>query len=115
MAQLPAGKTNKTRLRAMKDSSIEFDDEVPELTPARLKKMGRPVVRMRGKRGPQKTPTKVLISLRIDRDVLEAYKATGSGYLSLMNSALRTTLHSSRAGNSSGSIPVEAKRAVRRS
>ena len=115
MAQLPAGKTNKTKLRAMKDSSIEFDDEVPELTPARLKKMGRPVVRMRGQRGPQKTPTKILISLRIDRDVLEAYKATGAGYLSLMNNALRTTLQSGLAGKATGSMPVEAKRAGRRS
>lgn len=102
------------KLRAMKDSAIEFDDEVPELTPSRLKKMGRPVVRLRGQRGPQKTPTKILISLRIDRDVLEAYKATGDGYLSRMNSALRTTLQAGVAGKSKVSISAATKRSRQR-
>lgn len=115
MAQLPAGKTNMTKLRAMKDSSIEFDDEVPELTPARRKKMGRPVVRMRGQRGPQKTPTKIQISLRIDRDVLEAYKATGAGYLSLMNDALRKTLQTGLVSKAKASPSIAAKGTARRS
>lgn len=103
------------KLRAMKNSAIEFDDEVPELTPARLKKMGQPVVRMRGQRGPQKTPTKILISLRVDRDVLEAYKATGDGYLSLMNSALRTTLQARLTSKAKASISVAKKRTGQRS
>ena len=104
-----------TKLREMKDSSIEFDDEVPELTPARIKKMGRPVVRMRGQRGPQKTPTKIQISLRIDRDVLEAYKATGAGYLSLMNNALRATLQTGFVSKAKTPVSVAAKRTGRRS
>lgn len=41
------------------------------------------------KRGPQKSPTKKLISLRIDHDVLEAFKATGAGWQARMNEALR--------------------------
>ena len=115
MDRLPTGKTNMVKLRATKDSAIEFDAEVPELTPARLKKMGRPVVRMRGQRGPQKTPTKVQISLRIDRDVLEAYKATGEGYLSRMNSALRTTLQTGLIRKPKATIPDATKRAGLRS
>ena len=95
---LPVGKTDVAELRAMKDNAIQFDDEVPELTPKMLKKLGKPVVRLRGQRGPQKAPTKIQISLRVDRDVLEAYKATGEGYLSLMNKALRATLKADGSG-----------------
>ncbi|MGH7814966.1 MAG: BrnA antitoxin family protein [Candidatus Binataceae bacterium] len=46
-------------------------------------------VRRRGQRGPQKRPKKVPISIRIDRDVLAAYCATGRGYQARMNQALR--------------------------
>jgi uncharacterized protein (DUF4415 family) len=46
-------------------------------------------VRRRGERGPQKTPKKVPVSLRIDQDVLDAYTATGKGYQGRMNQALR--------------------------
>ena len=45
--------------------------------------------RKRGQRGPQKTPAKVPMSLRIDRDVLAFYKAAGRGWQSRMNEALR--------------------------
>jgi uncharacterized protein (DUF4415 family) len=45
--------------------------------------------RMRGQRGPQKSPTKELISLRIDRDVLSALRATGLGWQTRANDALR--------------------------
>ena len=101
--KLPPGKTDIAKVRALKSSAIQFDDEAPELTPTMLKKLGKPVVRLRGQRGPQKTPTKIQISLRVDRDVLEAYKATGEGYLTLMNSALRASLQttSKRAGQRS--------------
>jgi uncharacterized protein (DUF4415 family) len=43
-------------------------------------------------RGPQKSPTKVAISLRVDRDVLERYRATGPGWQGRMNEALRKAL-----------------------
>lgn len=45
--------------------------------------------RYRGQRGPQRTPTKELISLRIDRDVAAAYRATGPGWQARANEALR--------------------------
>jgi uncharacterized protein (DUF4415 family) len=45
--------------------------------------------RKRGQRGPQKTPTKKPVTIRIDRDVLDRYKATGAGWQSRMNEALR--------------------------
>ena len=48
------------------------------------------VRRYRGQRGPQKAPTKQLISLRVDRDVVAAYRATGSGWQVRANEALRS-------------------------
>jgi uncharacterized protein (DUF4415 family) len=40
-------------------------------------------------RGPQKAPTKQLVSLRVDRDVIAKFKAEGEGWQSRMNAALR--------------------------
>ena len=44
------------------------------------------------KRGPQKAPTKAFISLRIDQDVLERFKADGPGWQSRINDALRKAI-----------------------
>ncbi len=43
-------------------------------------------------RGVQKAPTKQAISLRIDADVLERYRATGPGWQGRMNDALRKAI-----------------------
>jgi uncharacterized protein (DUF4415 family) len=45
--------------------------------------------RKRGQRGAQKTPTKVPVKLRVDPDVLQAYKDTGDGYQTRMAEVLR--------------------------
>ena len=50
------------------------------------------VKRRRGQRGPQKAPVKKAITLRIDPDILARYKATGPGWQSRMNEALRRSL-----------------------
>ena len=47
------------------------------------------VRRSRGQRGPQRSPTKELISLRVDRDVVAAYRATGTGWQTRANEALK--------------------------
>ena len=49
--------------------------------------LGPPVMR-RG-RGPQKAPTKVLTTLRLDADVIAFFRAQGAGYQSRINEALR--------------------------
>jgi uncharacterized protein (DUF4415 family) len=41
------------------------------------------------RRGKQKTPTKQPVSLRLDADVVDAYKAMGEGWQRQMNSDLR--------------------------
>ena len=82
-----------------KATEPEWNDS-PEWTAEAVKK-ARPVreahpdlaawseKRKRGQRGPQKAPVKVPIKLRVDPDVLNAYKATGSGYQTRMAEALR--------------------------
>jgi uncharacterized protein (DUF4415 family) len=40
-------------------------------------------------RGPQKTPTKEAVSLRLDRDVVEHYRAKGPGWQTEINKVLR--------------------------
>src|ERR1700730_17396029 len=45
--------------------------------------------RKRGERGRQKKPRKVLISLRVERSTIEAYKAAGRGYQTRMAAVLK--------------------------
>jgi uncharacterized protein (DUF4415 family) len=65
------------------------------------------VRRYRGQRGPQRAPTKELISLRVDRDVLAAYRSSGPGWQARANEALRAGL----AKRTLRSRPRAAKRA----
>jgi len=47
------------------------------------------IVRGRGQRGPQKLATKKQVTLRLDKDVVERFRATGAGWQRRMNDALR--------------------------
>ena len=67
-----------------KTSAKVLDADNPAWTEDML---GAPVLK-RG-RGPQSTPTKVLTTIRLDVDVLEFFKAQGSGYQSRINDTLR--------------------------
>lgn len=70
-------------------------EELPEPTPTMLakgvfKRNGKPVGR------PPKPDKKVSIHLRIDPDIRDAFKATGQGWQSRMNEALRAAIIESR-------------------
>lgn len=54
-------------------------DELPKEMQAKLRRV----------RGKQKAPTKELISLRVSRDVLGRFRATGDGWQTRMDEALR--------------------------
>ena len=69
--------TNEDFTRALQPG--EFPEWVFEAFP----NTPRPV------RGAQKSATKTPISLRVDADVLERYRATGPGWQGRMNDALR--------------------------
>jgi uncharacterized protein (DUF4415 family) len=62
--------------------------------------LGPPMVR-RG-RGPQKAPTKVLTTIRLDADVIAFFRAQGRGYQTLINEALRRVKERGLTTRSSG-------------
>ena len=66
----------------MKDQDIKLTREHPE---AEVKHIVRGIVR----RGLKAIPAKASVSLRIDADVLEWFKAQGPGYQTPMNAVLR--------------------------
>lgn len=47
------------------------------------------VTRGPGKRGPQKAPTKQLVSLRLSQEVLDHFRATGPGWQTRIDETLR--------------------------
>ena len=75
---------------------IASDPNTRELTERDFAKM-RPaelvhpdiVARYRRTRGPQKAPTKQLVSLRLDRDVIEHFRKRGPGWQGWINDTLR--------------------------
>ena len=75
---------------------IDAGGEVRELTAedmARFKPAGKvlpPSLRKQlGVRGPQKSPTKERITIRLSRDVVTQFRATGVGWQTRMDAALR--------------------------
>jgi uncharacterized protein (DUF4415 family) len=50
--------------------------------------LAKGAARKRGQRGPQKKPRKVTVSLRLDREIIAAYKAGGRGYQTRMATVL---------------------------
>jgi uncharacterized protein (DUF4415 family) len=46
--------------------------------------------RMRGERGPQKAPVKARVGLRLDAEIVEHFRSTGSGWQSRINDILKT-------------------------
>ena len=74
-------KTDWARLESKKAAS-NISDEHPE---ADVRHVVRGIVR----RGLQPLPSKTSVSLRLDQDVLEWFKAQGAGYQTRINSVLR--------------------------
>lgn len=75
------------------------DGEVRELTAADLREF-RPArevlpnttLKALGVRGPQKAPTKERITIRLSRDVLERFRASGEGWQTRVDAALKDWL-----------------------
>jgi len=61
--------------------------DVSELPPEILAAFPRTKVR-----GPQKTPTKVPVSLRLSRDVVDHFKATGEGWQTRIDETLKQAI-----------------------
>jgi uncharacterized protein (DUF4415 family) len=64
------------------------------------------------RRGPQKAPRKQMVTLRLDAQVLERFRATGKGWQSRMNDTLAQ--HLPRRRGSTRATPTTARRASKR-
>ena len=85
MKKRSSSRTSKTdwrRVRAMRERDVRVSDEHPE---ADLKHIVRGIVR----HGLKPVSAKTSISLRVDADVLEWFKAQGPGYQTRINAVLR--------------------------
>jgi len=92
--------TDWERVDALTDEDIrraiaEDPDAAPELT-EEMMALARPaeevfpelVAAYRAGRGPQKKPTKVPVSIRLDPEVVDYFRAGGEGWQSRINEAL---------------------------
>jgi len=76
------------RLRKMRDDDIDFSD-IPEVTPEMF---ARAVVR----RGLKPAEPKKPVTLRLDSDVLDWFRAQGKGYQTRINTLLREYMKAHR-------------------
>ena len=83
--------TNWKRISATKGKDVDLSDS-PELTPEMFAKA---VVR-RGLKPP--VQRKVQLTVRVDSDVLEWYRARGRGYQTQINALLRAYMEAYKAG-----------------
>jgi len=81
--------TDWERLDALEDEDIDLSD-APEITPEMFAKA---VVR----RGLKPAPSKQQVTIRLDDDVLEWFRAQGEGYQARINSLLRAYMEAHQA------------------
>ena len=81
--------TDWKRLDALQDEDIDLSD-APEITPEMFAKA---VVR----RGLKSPPSKQQITIRLDDDVLQWFRAQGDGYQTRINSLLRAYMEAHQA------------------
>ena len=75
-------RTDLRLVRQLTDANMVKDGDAPEWMPEMF---ARAVAR----KGLKPVPKKALLSLRIDADVIDWFKAQGAGYQSRMNALLR--------------------------
>ena len=83
-------RTDTTRLRKLSDAAIARDRDAPAWTAAMF---ARAVARQ----GLKPVPKKVLLSLRVDADVVDWFRSQGAGYQSRMNALLRAYMEAHKS------------------
>ncbi len=83
--------TNKAgEVRELTREDIKLFRPAAEMLPELFGKQAAEVMLKRcpGQRGPQKTPTKIMVSVRLDPAIIDYFKKGGSGWQSRMNDTL---------------------------
>ena len=94
--QLPLTDAQRDAARGYTDADMAEVMDIPEMTDEEIAG-ARPFAEVfpemaasiRRTRGPQKAPTKELVSLRLDKAVIEKFKAGGRGWQVRMGEALK--------------------------
>ncbi len=89
-------KTRKVDPYAIDEATAPLtDEEIARLRPTRelFEELGIPMPR---RRGAQKAPTKRQVTLRLDPDLIEHFKAGGQGWQTRLNAALRKAVEAER-------------------
>ncbi len=87
-------------MKAKKPDPEMIDNDNPEWTDEMFKRAAHPTpavkafieMAKRSRGRPKADTTKVLLSVRYDKDVVEAFKATGKGWQGRMNETLRDNM-----------------------
>jgi len=79
-------------VRELTAEDMRFFRPAAEVLPADLLAGLVALKKQRGERGPQKSPTKVPTTIRFDADVLAALKASGKGWQTRVNEAVKDWL-----------------------
>ena len=82
--------------RAVVDDNPEWSDAELAGAQSFAKALPDLAAAIRRARGRQKAPTKALVTLRIDRQTLDAFKATGPGWQTRIGEALKRAAPSRR-------------------
>ena len=89
---------------SLDDFEKRVGDDIPELTDeffrnakpiTEFPELYNAIMRARGQRGPQKTPTKERVTLRLDPDMVASYRKDGPGWQTRINDDL-VKLHKRR-------------------
>ncbi len=88
-SRIHKSQTDWARLDALKEKDIDLSD-TPEISPQMF---ARSIVR----RGLKPVPPKAQVTLRVDRDVLDWFKAEGEGYQTRINALLRAYVDAHKA------------------
>jgi uncharacterized protein (DUF4415 family) len=101
VADLPTLDDVAEGLISLDDYEIAHGEDIPEWTEADFAR-ARPASeipelaaffeRMRGARGPQKSPVKERVGMRLDADIVRHFRDTGPGWQSRVNDVLRAHL-----------------------
>ena len=78
---------NEGEVRELTAADLRAFKPATEALPLNLQK----ILGMRA-RGPQKSPTKVSTTIRLSNDVIQAFRATGDGWQTRVDAALRDWL-----------------------
>ena len=86
-------KTDRERIRNLTEEDVErMAMEDPDNFLKTDEDWKQATIYRPGIRGPQKAPTKKPLTIRLSPDVVESFKATGKGWQSRIDDALRTYL-----------------------